>query len=735
MAARYWVGGTASWDATAGTKWATTDGGAGGAAVPTSADDVYFTAASGAVTVTFSGSGGRPALTVDFTGFTGTFTATSSDRLLISGTLLKFSSGMTLTWPGNSAVTSTVAWQNTNIQFLNAVTCNLTTAGKTLPGLLVGANAAGTLSLQDALTCSTVIYHFNGTFTTNNFNVTVQQYWSNDSTNARTINLGSSTVTLTLAYTSNTNAAWTMNGTNLTVNAGTSTIVLTGTTSASINSAKYFAGGGKTYYNVVFNPSTASTAARLYGANTYNNITINGPTTAGTIAFNLSNGGPTITGTFTVAGSNGNQRVFISGGGGNTITAAAVSLTDVDFFNCSVAGAATWNGTRLGDFGLNSGSSIGFATPKTVYWNLAAGGNFKNNAFTTSSGGTPATTNFPLPQDTLIIDDTGLTTGNTITITTAEAGAGEDATSSYYVPALTVTRSNAFTLAFAGTPYVAGDMTLTSATTVTGSLAAIYLFNCRGNTFGDITLTTNGVTLSLSALYPYYCRYLKLGSALTIDGILYPQAYGAIDTNNYNITCKVIGFATSAQGFTNKLGSSTITITTGQGGASNLFLAADTSVGLLDAGTSTIILSDTTNVAVRSFVGGGQTYNNVVFGAGAGTGTYAITGSNTFNSLSTNKSVAYGITMTGGTTQTFNSFTAKGASGALLTLASTNATPATLTKGAGTVGIIDYASVSYITGSPTSTWYAVNSTDSGNNTNITFSAPPTKGNFFDIFYT
>lgn len=42
MANRYWVGGNANWDATAGTKWATTSGGAGGAAVPTAADDVFW---------------------------------------------------------------------------------------------------------------------------------------------------------------------------------------------------------------------------------------------------------------------------------------------------------------------------------------------------------------------------------------------------------------------------------------------------------------------------------------------------------------------------------------------------------------------------------------------------------------------------------------------------------------------------------------------------------------------
>ena len=55
MADRYWVGGTATWDATVGTKWSTTSGGAGGASVPTSADNVFFDANSGAVTVTVSG--------------------------------------------------------------------------------------------------------------------------------------------------------------------------------------------------------------------------------------------------------------------------------------------------------------------------------------------------------------------------------------------------------------------------------------------------------------------------------------------------------------------------------------------------------------------------------------------------------------------------------------------------------------------------------------------------------
>ena len=74
MANRYWVGGTASWDGTAGTKWATTSGGAGGASVPTSADDVFFDANSGAVTVTKTGT--EFCASCNFTGFTGTFAGT-----------------------------------------------------------------------------------------------------------------------------------------------------------------------------------------------------------------------------------------------------------------------------------------------------------------------------------------------------------------------------------------------------------------------------------------------------------------------------------------------------------------------------------------------------------------------------------------------------------------------------------------------------------------------------------
>ena len=58
MAARYWVGGTGTWDNVVTTNWAATSGGAGGASAPTATDNVIFDANSGTGTVTVTvGSG------------------------------------------------------------------------------------------------------------------------------------------------------------------------------------------------------------------------------------------------------------------------------------------------------------------------------------------------------------------------------------------------------------------------------------------------------------------------------------------------------------------------------------------------------------------------------------------------------------------------------------------------------------------------------------------------------
>ena len=201
MSDRFWRGGTASWNGVTGTKWAATVGGAGGASVPTSADDVFFDAISGAVTCTIS-SGNNGAKSITCTGFTGTLT--SNADITVSGNIT-FVAGMTLS-------------------LINTITVNATATlisnGKSYFDLII--NGAGiTVTLGDALSVLLTLTVTSGTFTTNNYNVTTASLSSSNS-NVRAINLGSSTLTLggspPISFTT---------ATNLTFNSGTSQINLT----------------------------------------------------------------------------------------------------------------------------------------------------------------------------------------------------------------------------------------------------------------------------------------------------------------------------------------------------------------------------------------------------------------------------------------------------------------------------------------------------------------------------
>lgn len=125
MADRYWVGGSASWDGTAGSKWALTSGGTGGEAIPTSADDVYLDAASGTVTVTVA-AGNTGCLSLNLTGFTGTFAGTAA--LAVSGDLTVDNTIASFTYTGTITLNSTTLLQNITTDGV-ALTCPVTRSG------------------------------------------------------------------------------------------------------------------------------------------------------------------------------------------------------------------------------------------------------------------------------------------------------------------------------------------------------------------------------------------------------------------------------------------------------------------------------------------------------------------------------------------------------------------------------------------------------------------------------
>lgn len=109
--ARYFVGGgTGNWNST--TNWSATSGGASGASFPTSADDVFLDAASGANTITVNVASAAKTLTC--TGFTGTLamstnqltcgSAVFNSTMLLTGTNtigIAFNSGSSITSNGH----------------------------------------------------------------------------------------------------------------------------------------------------------------------------------------------------------------------------------------------------------------------------------------------------------------------------------------------------------------------------------------------------------------------------------------------------------------------------------------------------------------------------------------------------------------------------------------------------------------------------------------------------------
>jgi len=158
MANRYWVGGTGTWDSTALLKWSLTSGGVGGQAVPTSADTVFFDAASGANTVTI-GAGTAICATLTMTGFTGTLAfGSNSITVASSGTIYTGDTTFSVTgtplvlctYSGatgrtiNAGITTETNSISFNISAGNGTISN--TSGHTFKNLIFSGTFTGTLS-------------------------------------------------------------------------------------------------------------------------------------------------------------------------------------------------------------------------------------------------------------------------------------------------------------------------------------------------------------------------------------------------------------------------------------------------------------------------------------------------------------------------------------------------------------------------------------------------------------
>jgi hypothetical protein len=126
----------------------------------------------------------------------------------------------------------------------------------------------------------------------------------------------------------------------------------------------------------------------------------------------------------------------------------------------------------------------------------------------------------------------------------------------------------------------------------------------------------------------------------------------------------------------------------------------------------------------KTFAGGGGVYPYTLNQGGAGT--LFITGANTFANM-TNTVQPTTITFPASTTTTFSNFNVNGTAGNLVTLNSSSpGTQFTLLETS--LVVVNYLDIINSAATPTNTWYALDSTDSGNNTGWIFNVlPPASG--------
>jgi len=671
MPDRYWVGGTASWDGTAGTKWAATSGGAGGETVPTTADDVFFTNLStGTCTIAAGNTGAK---SINCTGFTGTISHVVSITVAGSITLV---AGMTF---NASTATFTITGTGT-----------LTTAGKTFSSVVVNGSGI-TVTLGDALSIATrALTVTQGTFDTANFSLTCGGFSSQNS-NVRSISFGSSTVSISGTFNF-------LTSTNLSFSAGTSQL----NNSAS---AVTFNGGNQTFYNVSFTGTSTGNRA-ITGVNTFNNLTLNASGT-GLSQLALSDD-QTVNGTFTCAGSSAIARGFVRSdiiGTTRTITAAAVLANDCDFRDITIAGAAApISPTRAGDCGGNSG--ITFPAAKTVYrvgTNTTWAG---SSSWALSSNGTGSDNNFPLAQDTAVIDNNTALTG---TLALAVYNIGSlDASA----------RTTGITLNHNAVATRYGDYTLGSGVTVSGT--SDQTFSGRGTQ----TFTSVGKTITFPITVDKPAGTFELGDAYFASGYIL-HTRGTFDAKNYNLTCSQFESSNSI----------TRAITMGSGlwtlsGSSTVWNLGTSANLTVNQDTADILLSNTTTTA-RAFRGGSKTYNRLTIGGATGTSTLSISQSNSFTELASTKTVAHTILFA--ENQTIGTWSVTGTSGNVVTVnSSVSGTRRTINLTNVTSGI-DYLSVKDIGVNQADRFYVgANSTNGGNNLNVYFTAAP--GGSSNVYY-
>jgi len=445
MAARYWVGGTDTWDNTAGSKWSLTSGGAGGETVPTTADDVFFDANSGANTVTIGIT--APTRTLTMTGFTGTLAfGTNKIQIALSGTATVFTGATTYSVTGTPLIELTGTSGNRTI-----ATGSVTEANSI--SFSITAGTTGTIALSNGSRVRNLDFTgFSGVFGNNTRTIygnavfstgmtfttgSLETAWAGTGTqtitsNGRTINgthnfsgvggtrtlvdafstpnpltltagtfnASNQNVTASTFSSSNSNTrtltmgsgAWTLSGTGtvwnlatttgLTFNKDTANIALSNTSTT----AKTFAGGGLTYNNLSISATTGIADYIITGANTFNQIS-----SSKTVAYFITLPAATTTTvtTWAASGSSGNLLTLRSSTFLGTNTTATLAVTNTFTTDYAAVAYVALSSSGIGT--VTNGATV--FTSDIGNWTIGSGSKATNLLTSSTSWTVPANWN------------------------------------------------------------------------------------------------------------------------------------------------------------------------------------------------------------------------------------------------------------------------------------------------------------------------------------------------------
>lgn len=589
-----------------------------GGVVPGASDDVILAATSGPITFNAN----FACRSFDASAYTSTLTHNAAITVTIGTTTvngsLALALGSGMTYVLGSATTSVLAFSSTS-----TTQGQITAAGKTLPAVsFTGSATQGSWLLVDGFTVGTsTIVTFNSGILNTNGQTCSWGTFTNSGGTARTLTLGASSISITNSAGAN---GWNCGSgaSGCTLNAGTSTITIVN--GATFSPGEFSTTVGLTYYNVVWStPGTWQVAQ--HQPITANNITVNATATkTSALGFQFigaNHAAVTVAGTLTLTGNSTINRLLLqtsSVGTAVTITAAATSITNVDFIDVTGAGAASpFTGTSLGDGQGNTG--ITFDAQTTQTWTGNTAGNW--------SDATKWTSRVPLPQDTAAFN---ALTSATVVCDMPRLCANIDCTGS-----------------------TGGSLTMPSQTgvfygNITWAAGVTWGMNQRPSLAGrgSQTITTHGQVIGTLAILAVTGTYQQQDNFTTNgSGTAVQVTTGTWDANNFNWLGINGGF--TVQGGTVLMGSGTWAIDTG-----SFSTGWAVTSGTVVAGTSTIVLAGT---LAQTFAGGGKTYNNVTVNSQA---TVTFSGSNTFNVLTVQPGA--GAVLTAGTTQTVSQFVGAG---------------------------------------------------------------------------